>query len=88
MVDFGAAPLSIRHVDLQNASPVTQIAVRGSGFDSGATASAGGGAASVLLTDENTLTLTIPGAASGPRDMVLTGSDGETYTPENAVVLP
>jgi hypothetical protein len=88
MVDFGAAPLPIRHVDLQNASPGTQIAVRGSGFDSGTTATAGGVAASVLFTDENTLTLTLPGAASGPRDMVLTASDGETYTPENAVVLP
>ena len=88
MVDFGAAPLPIRHVHLQNASLGTQIAVRGSGFDSGTTATAGGVAASVLFTDENTLTLTLPGAASGPRDMVLTGSDGETYTPENAVVLP
>jgi len=86
MVDFGAAPLSIGHVDPQNASPGTQIVVRGSGFDSGTTATVGGVAACVLFTDENTLTLTIPGAASGPRDMVLTGSDGETYTLENAVI--
>jgi len=42
MVDFGAAPLSIGHVDPQNASPGTQIVVRGGGFDSGTTATAGG----------------------------------------------
>jgi hypothetical protein len=87
MVDFGAAPLSIGHVDPQHASPGTQIVVRGSGFDSGTTATAGGVAACVLFTDENILTLTIPGAASGPRDMVLTGCDRETCTLENAVVL-
>jgi len=32
--------------------------------------------------------LTIPSAASGPQDIVLTRSDGETYTLENGVVLP
>jgi len=88
VVDLGAAPLSIGHVSQQNASPGTQIIVRGSGFDSGTAATVGGVAAPVVFTDENTLTLTIPGAASGPQDIVLTRADGETYTLENAMVLP
>jgi hypothetical protein len=87
IVDFGAAPLSIGHLSLQSASPGTQITVRGSGFDSGTTATVGGVAASVSFTDQNTLTLTVPAAPSGPQDIVLTRSDGETYTLENGVVL-
>ncbi len=88
VVDFGAAPLSIGHVSQQNPAPGAQVIVRGSGFDSATTATVGGVAASVTFTDENTLTLTIPAAPSGPQDIVLTRTGGETYTLENAVVLP
>ena len=88
VVDFGAAPVSIGHLSQQNPAPGAQVIVRGSGFDSSTTATVGGVAASVTVTDENTLTLTIPAAASGPQDIVLTRTPGETYTLENAVVLP
>jgi IPT/TIG domain len=88
VVDLGAAPLSIGHLNHQNASSGSQIVVRGSGFDSGTTATVGGVAASVSISDENTLTLTVPTASSGPEDIVLTKSDGEIYTLENGVVLP
>jgi len=88
VVDLGAAPLSIGHLSPQMAAPGTQVAIRGSGFDSGTTATIGGVAASVSFTDQNTLTLTVPAAASGPEDIVLTRSDGETYTLENGLVLP
>jgi len=88
VVDLGAAPLSIGHLSNQNASPGTQIVVRGSGFDSSTAATVGGVSAFVSVTDENTLTLTVPGAPSGPQDIVLTRSDGETYTLENGVVIP
>ena len=87
-IDLGAAPLSIGHLSQQNAGPGTQIVVRGSGFDSGTTATVGGIAATVSFTDENTLALTIPAAASGPQDIVLTKLDGESYTLESAIVLP
>jgi hypothetical protein len=79
VVDFGAALLSIGHLSQQTASAGTQIAVRGSGFDSGTTATVGGLAASVTLTDQNTLALTVPAATSGPQDITLTRGDGETY---------
>ncbi len=88
VVDLGAAPLSIGHLATQTASPGAQVAVRGSGFDSGTTATVGGVAATVSVTDENTLTLTVPIASSGPQDIVLTRSDGQTYTLENGIVLP
>ena len=88
VVDLGASPLSIGHLSPQTAAPGTQITVRGSGFDSTLTATVGGVAASVTVTDQNTLTLTVPSAALGPEDIVLTRGDGETYTLENGVVLP
>jgi hypothetical protein len=90
VIDFGEAPLSIGHVSQTNVTVGSQITVRGSGFDSGVTATVGGVAAGVTFTDENTLTLTIPAAASGPQDIVLTrtGTYAESYTLENAVVLP
>jgi hypothetical protein len=52
------------------------------------TAKVGGVAANVNVTDENTLTLTIATANSGPEDIVLSRGDGATYTLENAVALP
>jgi len=81
----GTAALSIGHVDRQNASLGAQIVARGSGFDSATAVTVGGQAAPVIFTDENTLALTIPGAASRPPEIVLAGSDRETYTRENAV---
>jgi hypothetical protein len=88
VVDLGAAPLSIGHLSPQNAAPGTQVTVRGSGFDSTVTATVGGVAASVSFTDQNTLTLIVPTATSGPQDIVLTRGDGEIYTLENGLVLP
>lgn len=88
VVDLGAALLSIGHLSQQTAGPGAQVTVRGSGFDSTITATVGGVAATVSVSDENTLTLTIPSAASGPEDIVLSRGDGETYTLENGVVLP
>jgi hypothetical protein len=87
VVDLGAAPLSIGHLTPQSASAGTAITVRGSGFDSTVTATVGGVAASVSVTDQNTLTLTLPAAASGPEDIVLTRGDGEVYTLQNGVVI-
>ncbi len=88
VVDFGAALLSIGHLSTQNAAPGTVMTVRGSGFDSTTKATVGGMAASATITDQNTMTLTIPSASSGPQDIVLARGDRETYTLENAVVLP
>jgi hypothetical protein len=88
VIDLGFAPLSIGHMSQSNASPGSRITVRGSGFDAGTTATVGGIAATISVTDQNTLTLTMPQVASGPQDIVLTRSDGETYTLENGIAAP
>jgi hypothetical protein len=88
VVDLGEAPLAIGHLSLQTAGAGTQITVRGSGFDSSVTATVGGEPATVNVADENTLTLTVPAAASGPEDVVLVRGDGATYTYENGLTIP
>jgi len=88
VIDLGVAPLSIGHMIQSNASPGSRITLRGSGFDAGTTATVGGIAATISVTDQNTLTLTMPQVASGPQDIVLTRSDGETYTLENGIAAP
>jgi hypothetical protein len=42
----------------------------------------------VSVTDENTLTLTVPAAVAWPEDILLTRGDGATYTMENGILLP
>jgi hypothetical protein len=89
IVDLGTAPLSIGHLNPGVASTGYQVTVRGSGFTTGLTATLGGSPASVNRVDENTLTLTVPVMAphAGPQDLVLTRSDGTSYTLENALNL-
>ena len=72
----------------QLASPGTQVTVRGSGFDSTLTGTIGGQAAALSVSDENTLTITVPAASSGPADIVLSRGDGASYTLENGLSLP
>lgn len=88
VVDLGAAPLSIGHLSQSIASPGTQITVRGSGFDSATTATVGGVATTISVTDQNTLTLTMPQLPSGPQDIVLTSGAGDSYTLENGITAP
>jgi hypothetical protein len=80
VVDLGQAPLSIGWLNSGTVSPGAQITVRGSGFNSSTSATVGGPAATVSVTDQNTLTLTIPNLNPGPATIILTNSDGTTYT--------
>jgi len=86
-VDQGSAPLSIGHLSVSSASPGTVVTVRGSRFEAGMTATVARLNATVSVTDENTLTLTIPNAKSGPQNIVVTRTDGESYTLENGITV-
>jgi hypothetical protein len=88
VVDLGQAPLAIGHLSQSSAGVGTAVTVRGSGFDSSVTATVGGQPALASVTDENTLTLTVPAIASGPAEIVLTRGDGASYRYENGIVLP
>ena len=87
IVDLGSAPLSIGSLSATTAAPAAQITIRGSGFDSLLSATLGNQPAAVSVTDENTMSLTIPSLAPGPADLTLTGSKERTYTLQNAVTV-
>src|SRR6266702_4151409 len=70
------------------ASTGTKVAIRGSGFSPGLTATVGGQVASVALLDANTLTLTMPPLQSGPKDIQLKQVDGSTYIFESGITVP
>jgi hypothetical protein len=86
-VDLGFAPLSIGHLSVQSAAPGTVVTVRGGGYEAGMTATVGGVDATVRVTDQNTLSLTVPDAKPGPQDIILTKPDGEIYTLENGITV-
>jgi IPT/TIG domain len=87
VVDLGNAPLSIGSLSQNPAAPGAKITVRGSGFNSSTAATVAGKTASVAYTDENTLTLTVPAAPSGPADIVLQNGDGTAYTLESGLTV-
>jgi hypothetical protein len=82
-VPLGIGTLSPSSGSVSGGSTVT---VRGSGFQSGVTATLGGKAATVALTDMNTLILTTPALAAGPQQLVLTNPDGESVSLDAAYV--
>lgn len=88
VVDMGEALLSIGHISQPKTGPGGTVTLRGSGFDASVTATVGGVAATLTVVDENTATLTVPSAASGPEDIVLTRGDGTSYTLESGLTLP
>jgi hypothetical protein len=88
IVDLGSSPLSIGHLSSSIGSAGTQIKIRGSGFGTGITATVGGQSATVNLTDENTLTITVPALPSGLKDLTLTNPDGSTYLLQSAISVP
>jgi hypothetical protein len=87
IVDLGEAPLSIGWLNPTAASPGTKVAIRGSGFNSSTSGTVDGQAAPVTVTDENTLTLTVPSVSAGPATVTLTNSDGTSYTAVNLLTI-
>jgi hypothetical protein len=78
-IDLGEAPLSIGWLNPTSGASGAQVTIRGSGFGASTSATVNGQAASVSVTDENTLTLTVPPIAAGPGTIVLMNGDGTTY---------
>lgn len=85
IVDLGNPPLSVGHLSQPSAAAGSQIQVRGSGFENGITATVGGISASLVFTDSETLTLTIPSTSAGPQDIVLSNPNGTSYTLQHAI---
>jgi hypothetical protein len=64
----------------------TSLTLRGSGFQSGITATLGGKPVSITFKDINTLSLVTPPLTPGPNQLVLTNPDGETVSLDAAFI--
>jgi hypothetical protein len=64
----------------------TSLTIRGSGFQSGATATLGGKTLGAVFKDKNTLTLATPALSTGAQQLVLTNPDGESVSLDAAFV--
>jgi hypothetical protein len=88
IVQLANVPLGIGTLSPSSGSAAggASVTVRGSGFQSGITATLGGKSAVVTLKDMNTLLLTAPAMSAGPQQLVLTNSDGESVSLDAAFV--
>jgi IPT/TIG domain len=86
IVPLANVPLGIGTLSPSSGSTAggTVVTLRGSGFQSGVTATLGGKAANVSRTDMNTLILTTPPLAAGPQQLLLTNPDGESVALDSA----
>jgi hypothetical protein len=82
IVQLSHVPLGIGTLNPASGSAVggTTVTLRGSGFQSGITATLGGKSAAVAFTDMNTLTITTPQTTTGPQQLVLANPDGESVS--------
>ena len=80
VVQLASVPLGIGTVSPANgpAAGGTTLTIRGSGFQTGTTATIGGTKAAATFKDMNTLTVVTPPLAPGSQQLVLTNPDGET----------
>src|SRR5712692_8234070 len=82
LVQLANVPLSIGAISPASAaaSGGATLAIRGSGFQSGATVTIGGKSAAATFVDINTLTVTTPPLTTGPQQILTTKPNGETAT--------
>jgi len=87
VVQLASVPLGIGTVTPSNtpAAGGAAITVRGSGFQTTTTATIGGNKASVTFKDASTITLTAPVLRSGPQQIIVKNSDGESSSLDAAL---
>jgi hypothetical protein len=86
VVQLANVPLSIGTVFPASALAAggTTLTIRGSGFQSGATVTIGGKSVATTFVDINTLTVTTPPLTAGPQQIIVSNSNGDSYTLDTA----
>lgn len=74
------APLSLAGVTPTKGASGTQVTLRGSGFQNGATVTFGALQANVVYVDQNTLKATVPTSPIGPAQVTVRNPDGHAYS--------
>jgi hypothetical protein len=86
VLQLANVPLSIGTIFPSSALAAggTTLTLRGSGFQPGVNVMIGAKAASANFVDINTLTVTTPALAPGPQQIIVTNSNGDSYSLEAA----
>ena len=81
VIQLAIVPLSIGTISPASASAAggTTLTIRGSGFQSGATATIGGRNSQATFVDINTLTIVTPAVTPGPQQIAITNPNGDSY---------
>jgi len=82
VIQLATVPLSIGTISPASAPAEggTTLAIRGSGFQSGAAVTVGGKNAAATFVDVNTLTLVTPALTPGSQQITITNPNGDSYT--------
>jgi hypothetical protein len=82
VVQLASLPLGIGSISPSTVSAAggATLAIRGSGFQSGTTATISGKTAKITFTDSTTLSDVVPALSSGAQQLTLTNPDGETVS--------
>jgi IPT/TIG domain len=80
-------PLTLAAVNPSTGSPGTTVTIRGSGFETGATATFGAVLAPATFVDGNTLQVQVPVLAAGAARVTVTNPDGRTYSFDDAFTV-
>lgn len=85
ILELNQVPLSIGHASpaLGPSTGGTQVTIRGSGFQQGATVKFGSVSVATTFVDASTLTAVSPSFASGPASLAVTNPDGRIYKRDN-----
>jgi hypothetical protein len=86
--DLDVVPLAVGTVTPSSAAAGATVQVRGSGFVAGTTVKIGGLSASGSFVDAETLSCAVPALKSGAAPISLSNPDAQTYSFENAIVVP
>jgi hypothetical protein len=86
--DLDVVPLAVGTITPVSAAPGATIQMRGSGFVAGTTVKIGGLNAKCSFGDAQTLSCAVPTLGSGSASISLSNPDGQTYSFENALVVP
>lgn len=80
IAQLAQAPLSIATVNPASGTAGTQVTIRGSGFENGATATFGTTQEVTTYVDSETLKATVPSLSAGPVRVTVTNPDGKSYS--------
>jgi len=82
VVQLDSSPLSIGYLSPSTGSTSggTAVTIRGSGFESGATVSFGGAAATTTFVDSRTLHVVTPAGSAGGARVIIQNPDGTSYS--------